>query len=59
MPWLSLHYGDDRIDMLTDRFLVKSIPKLIVLRGDGTLIKEDGRSDVITKGVAAFEEWNG
>jgi len=47
MPWLSLSYDDRALkESLSDVFDVNGIPSLILLKGDGTLITDEGRSAV-------------
>ena len=47
MPWLALPYADRERKMnLASRFRVATIPRLIVLDGDGNLITLHGRTDL-------------
>lgn len=57
MPWLALRHGCSEADALRNQFEVRGIPKLIVLGADGSVITEDGRRDVQSKGIQAWTEW--
>ena len=47
MPWLSLPYGDDRIDALRTKYTANSIPILIVVESQtGFLVTPRGRKDI-------------
>jgi len=39
------------------KYNVGGIPTLVVLKGDGTLISANGRSDVEAKGPDTLKEW--
>ncbi|CAL1281400.1 unnamed protein product [Larinioides sclopetarius] len=56
--WLAVPYGSQTVDQLKKKFNVQGIPMLIVTRKDGTVISTNGRSDVESKGVKAFNDWN-
>ena len=38
MPWLALPFRDARLASLAKRFEVKGVPRLVVLKPDGTII---------------------
>ena len=57
MPWLSLPFGDDKIKELKGHFDVTGIPKLVVLKSDGTEITRDGRMTVIEHASGCVEQW--
>ena len=42
MPWPALPFGGTRAALLAEAFSVQSIPTLVLLRPDGTLISTDG-----------------
>lgn len=44
--WLYLLPEDQKVKDLSDRFSVDGIPTLIVVKPDGSIITNDGRSDV-------------
>lgn len=56
--WYALKHGDELAQKLKSQFGISGIPTLVVVKGDGSVITLDGRSDVQTKGPAAFREWN-
>lgn len=41
MPWLALPWGDPRIDSLCNRFGVNTVPRLVILRADGTILEKN------------------
>mmetsp|Transcript_1874 Transcript_1874/g.3537 ORF Transcript_1874/g.3537 Transcript_1874/m.3537 type:complete len:146 (-) Transcript_1874:325-762(-) len=58
MPWLAIPMGDKRARNLMSKFGVQGIPSLIVLDGTtGDLISKNGRTEVDSKGVAAYPLW--
>lgn len=56
--WYALEHGDELAERLMSQFKVSSIPSLVVVKQNGSVITLDGRSAVQTKGAAAFREWN-
>jgi len=38
MPWLALPFKDARLATLAKKFEVKGVPRLVVLKPDGTII---------------------
>ena len=57
MPWLSIPYGDKRIQALKEKYGIIGIPHLVVLDSNGNILIQNGRPDVQKKGVVSFEEW--
>ena len=57
MPWISVPYSDERRTALSDKFEVKGIPTLIVLKKNGEVATKAGRADVQTDFVDAFTKW--
>jgi hypothetical protein len=55
--WLALEHGSEDAQALKQKFGVSGIPCLVVLKADGTLITNDGRTAVQGKGPAALQEW--
>ena len=39
MPWLALPKGDSRLAVLAKQFEVKGVPRLIVIKADGTVVE--------------------
>jgi nucleoredoxin len=57
MPWVALPFGDTRIGQLKQQHNVTGIPCLVVLKKDGSVLVANGRGDVTSSGVKAFENW--
>jgi len=57
MPWKALPFKDSKIDTLAEKFKVTGIPRLIIVRPDGTIANNNARADVQGTGPDAFEEW--
>jgi nucleoredoxin len=55
--WYALEHDMKVIREFGTKYNVGGIPTLVVLKGDGTLISANGRSDVETKGADALKEW--
>uniref|UniRef100_A0AC35F759 Thioredoxin-like fold domain-containing protein n=1 Tax=Panagrolaimus sp. PS1159 TaxID=55785 RepID=A0AC35F759_9BILA len=47
--WLYIPFGDENIDSLSDKYHVSGIPTFVILKPDGSILNEDGRSDVEEK----------
>lgn len=47
MPWLSIPYGDDRIQIIGQEYQVESIPTLLLFDTNGKIISTDGRSIIM------------
>lgn len=57
-PWLTVPYANKALrESLGKRFNVSGIPKLVLLKRDGTIGLENCRSDVEARGPAALERW--
>ena len=47
MPWLSLEFGDPRIEKLRAKYEIKGVPRLVILDAKtGFTITEKGRKDL-------------
>lgn len=57
MPWLALPRTDSRLAALAKKFEVKGVPRLIVLRNDGTVIDNSAVQKVTNEGPGAIEEY--
>lgn len=55
MPWLALPRGDARLPNLAKKFEVKGVPRLIILKQDGTVIDSSAVKKVSEEGPAAIE----
>ena len=57
MPWLALPFGDARGNALSQQFGVTGIPRLVILKADGTVIDANARGAIQGNGPAAIEEY--
>ena len=57
MPWLALPKGDTRLPALAKKYEVKGVPRLVVLKPDGTVIDSNGVTKITKEGPAAIEEY--
>ena len=57
MPWKSLPFADSKIEPLAVRMDVTGIPRLIIMKPNGKIIRSDARSEVVSNGTAAINEW--
>ena len=42
---------------LINKYSIRSIPKLVVIRADGEVVTMRGRKDVQDKGIVCFRNW--
>ena len=42
MPWLALPKGDARMVNLAKKFEVRGVPRLVVIKPDGTVVEQNG-----------------
>lgn len=57
MPWLALPRADKRIGNIAKKLEVKGVPRLIVLKPDGTVINSSAVQKVTDEGPAAIDEF--
>ena len=57
MPWLALPKGDGRLAKLAKEFEVKGVPRLVILKPDGTVIDKNAVQKVTNEGPMAIEEY--
>jgi len=58
MPWRAIKFSDEeRRKGLNEKFKVDSIPTLIILNQQGTVLTRDGRGDIRNQGDAAVTNW--
>uniref|UniRef100_A0A914DT54 Thioredoxin domain-containing protein n=1 Tax=Acrobeloides nanus TaxID=290746 RepID=A0A914DT54_9BILA len=58
--WTYLAFGNPKIQEFNEKYDVKSIPALKVIKPDGTVVVQDARTEIVDKGedpLALFEEW--
>ncbi len=56
-PWLALPRGDGRLANLAKKFEVKGVPRLIVIKPDGTVVDNNAVRKVTEEGPGAIEEY--
>lgn len=59
MPWLAIPWNDDRIVNLAEKYNIKGIPILMVLKKNGEVATKTGKMDVTNEGNYAYEKWLG
>lgn len=57
MPWLAVRHDSKESNHLKETFSIRSIPTLVVVNDQGTMITSKARGDVEAYGAAAFERW--
>uniref|UniRef100_A0A1I8A0W7 protein-disulfide reductase n=1 Tax=Steinernema glaseri TaxID=37863 RepID=A0A1I8A0W7_9BILA len=59
--WTYLEFGNPKIQELLEKYEVKTIPALRIIKPDGTVLVEDARTEVADKGADGaldlFESW--
>lgn len=56
-PWLTIAFGDPNIAILKRKYSVTSVPTLVMIRSDGTVIEAAARGAVQRDGARAFPAW--
>ncbi len=57
MPWLALPKGDARLAPIAKKFEVKGVPRLIIIKPDGTVLEQNGVKKITDEGPVAIEEY--
>ena len=57
MPWLALPKGDARQGAIAKKFAVKGVPRLVILKPDGTVLEQNAVQKITQEGPAAIEEY--
>ena len=57
MPWLAMPFKDSRLKSLASTFKVRSMPRLIVFKNDGTLLSDDAVESIIEEGPVLIGDW--
>ncbi len=57
MPWKAIPFGDKHIADAALKFKVASIPTLIILKPDGTVVSDNAVADVKKNGPLAIDDW--
>uniref|UniRef100_A0A4D5R9Z7 Nucleoredoxin-like protein 2 n=1 Tax=Scolopendra viridis TaxID=118503 RepID=A0A4D5R9Z7_SCOVI len=56
--WLAIPYNDGLAQELKQRFNIRGIPSLVVVRRDGSLVTTDGRSELYKSGSSCYNIWS-
>jgi thiol-disulfide isomerase/thioredoxin len=57
MPWKSVGFKSKVTATLAKKFEVKGLPRMVVIRPNGEIIKKCGREQIINEGPQALEEF--
>ena len=57
MPWLAFPKGDARLKAIISKYEVKGVPRLIIVKPDGTIVDASAVKKITEEGPAAFEEY--
>ncbi|CAF0994942.1 unnamed protein product, partial [Didymodactylos carnosus] len=58
MPWKAIPYEDRTLaEKLEQKYQIQRIPSLIILKTDGTILTEDGVTELTQKGSNAIGKW--
>ena len=57
MPWIALPFKDARLANLAKKFEVKGVPRLVILKPDGTVIDNSAIPKVTSEGPGAIEDY--
>ena len=57
MPWLALPKGDARLGPIAKKYEVKGVPRLIIIKPDGTVLEQNGVKKLTEGGPEAIENY--
>ena len=57
MPWLALPKGDARLPPIAKKFEVKGVPRLIIIKPDGTVVEQNAVKKLTEGGPEAIQEY--
>ena len=57
MPWLALPKGDARLGPIAKKYEVKGVPRLIIMKPDGTVLEQNGVKKLTEGGPEAIQEY--
>uniref|UniRef100_A0A7S3CPC7 protein-disulfide reductase n=1 Tax=Strombidium rassoulzadegani TaxID=1082188 RepID=A0A7S3CPC7_9SPIT len=57
-PWLSIPFNDPRVMDLKQLYAITSVPILVILRKDGTVVTTNGRNDIYALENDAINHWH-
>ncbi|XP_041358645.1 nucleoredoxin-like protein 2 [Gigantopelta aegis] len=55
--WLLIPFDDPAQESLINKYSIRNIPKLVVIRSNGEVITMNGRKDVQDKGIVCLRNW--
>lgn len=58
MAWKAIPYKSQMREKVAQSFNVNGIPTLLIFNKKGDLISKNGRGDVTSKSLKAFDDWN-
>jgi len=56
-PWVFIPYNDERIETITNKFGVRSIPVFLLLDSNGHVISENCRKEISEQGPKVVDSW--
>ena len=60
MPWVALKFNEQTLCYeLRQDYEINTMPKLVILKPDGTLVTKDGRNDILNQYDTAYISWGG
>lgn len=60
MPWIALKFDEQTLcHELRQEYEITTMPKLVILKPDGTIVTKDGRDDIVKDYDTAFISWGG
>jgi nucleoredoxin len=57
MPWLALPRGDKRLPVIAKKYEAKGVPRLVMVKIDGTVLDPSAIKKVVEEGPQAVEDW--
>jgi nucleoredoxin len=57
MPWIAVKWGTPEAKSLGNKYKVSGIPRLVIVKPDGNVVVDNGRNDVVSKGIGAWLAW--
>ncbi|KAM3140943.1 hypothetical protein pb186bvf_006954 [Paramecium bursaria] len=57
MPWPAIPFSDPRVQQLIEKYEVKGVPTVTVVKLNGDVAVKNGKQDVMVEGEGAFDKW--
>jgi hypothetical protein len=58
MPWLAIPFNDQpRLQNLISIFKPRYIPTLVIMDKEGKIISKNGKNNISTMGIKAYDHW--